>query len=421
MDDSLQESPAAAGRTRARVALAAIVLLCLVGAGVAWDLTRVWVLSRTDPDYHSFCAVSEGMNCETVALSSWSAFLGAPNSVWALAAYAFGALLAGLAATRRRDGLFFGLLSAYGLGLAAFSLWLLGVMHFVIGSLCILCLALDVVNLSVLAFAVVAARGVGVPLLRGPLRDVAALVRRPLVALALAAAGFGLLAGAWAYGNALARDTGAERAPRPAAHVEPHADGGSCGGGDTTAPRAGPQTGVTEAGVPWIGAANPVVEIHEFTDYECPHCRRAHMMVRKILSTAGDRVRVYHRHLPLDQACNPTLKKPLHRRACELSRVAVCAGRQGRFWEMNDLLFQSSDEIREKELSARELAARLELDADAFACCMDEESTRAAVAGDVTEATTLGVKGTPAFVIGGAVHYGKIPAEVLSAAGIPVP
>ena len=91
MDDSLQGSPAAAGRTRARVALAAIVLLCLVGAGVAWDLTRVWVLSRTDPDYHSFCAVSEGMNCETVALSSWSAFLGAPNSVWALAAYAFGA------------------------------------------------------------------------------------------------------------------------------------------------------------------------------------------------------------------------------------------------------------------------------------------------------------------------------------------
>ncbi len=267
MEDPLRPGGAGA-RTRARIALASCVLLCLVGAGIAWDLTRVWVLSRTDPDYHSFCAVSEGMNCETVALSSWSAFLGAPNSVWALAA----------------------------------------------------------------------------------------------------------------YGDGLLRDASPSRTLRLPPHPEPHPDGVSCGDPGTIGARAGPQPGTTDAGESWIGAPDTVLEIHEFTDYECPHCRRAHMTVRKLLSSAGDRVRAYHRHLPLDQACNPTIKKPFHQRACRMSFAAVCAGRQGRFWEMNDLLFQQFDGIREKDLSPRDLAARLELDADAFACCMDEASTREAVA-----------------------------------------
>jgi protein-disulfide isomerase len=179
--------------------------------------------------------------------------------------------------------------------------------------------------------------------------------------------------------------------------------------------------GASPDGHPWIGAANPILEVQEFTDYQCPHCRRAHMMVRRLLSTAGDKVRVYHRHLPLDQACNPAIAQPFHNRACELSRVALCAQRQGRFWEMNDFLFQQADEIREKDLSPRDIAGRLELDLDAFACCLDEASTKEALAKDVAEGNDLGIKGTPAFVIGGQVNYGRIPAEALTAAGIAVP
>jgi protein-disulfide isomerase/uncharacterized membrane protein len=409
-----------AGRRRARVALAACILLCLVGLGISWDLTRVWVMSRTDPDYHSFCAVSEAMNCETVALSNWSSNLGAPNSIWAMAGYVFAIVLAGLAASRKRDALGFGLLVLLGCGFVVVSMGLLFVMHAMIGSMCILCLALDLVNASLLAFAIVASRAVGSGTLGAIVSDIAVLVRRPLFGLILVMTGVALLGSAWAVGHQVARKTGASAAGF--ASLVPKTveqNGPACVAGASTE-SSGPSMGISPDGHQWIGAANPVVEVQEFTDYQCPHCRRAHMMVRRLLATAGSKVRVYHRHLPLDQACNPSIGQPFHGRACELSRVALCAGRQGRFWEMSDLLFQQADEIREKDLSAKELAGRLELDQDAFLCCLDEAATKEAVARDVAEAGSLGIKGTPAFVIGGTVYYGKIPAEALEAAGITV-
>ena len=47
----------------------AMALLCLVGVGVSIELTRIHVFVHTDPAYHSICAMSEGVNCETVAVS----------------------------------------------------------------------------------------------------------------------------------------------------------------------------------------------------------------------------------------------------------------------------------------------------------------------------------------------------------------
>jgi uncharacterized membrane protein len=62
--------------------------LCLVGIAVSAELTRVHVFVHTDPDYHSLCAMSEGINCETVAISPYSVFAGLPVSVWGLAGMA---------------------------------------------------------------------------------------------------------------------------------------------------------------------------------------------------------------------------------------------------------------------------------------------------------------------------------------------
>jgi protein-disulfide isomerase len=179
-------------------------------------------------------------------------------------------------------------------------------------------------------------------------------------------------------------------------------------------PSAQVQNGVTPDGHYWIGSASPGVEIHEFTDYQCPHCRRAHMMARKLLSENPESVRIYHRHLPLDQACNPAIQRPFHKRACELSRVAACAGQQGRFWEMNDFLFQRSGEINNEQWSAEDIAARLELDLDKFRCCMGDSKATEIVDRDVAEGNNLGIKGTPAFVINGEIHYGRLPVEALA-------
>lgn len=409
---------------RIRLAMGTAMLLCVVGIGIALDLTHVFVLSRTDPDYQSFCAVSEGMNCETVALSRWSTAWGVPNSIWGIAGYAFGLVLTGIATFRRTRGPGAGLVVALALAMAAVSLWLVYVMHFLIGSLCILCLALDVVNLGILVLAIVAARARDGGTWRAVGADFAMLVRRPVLLAVLAVVGVASLAGARVWGtqylkaHGIAGGVGARAhevgpSPHPGAWAGAAKSAGEAQCATDTPPAVGPRFGVSPEGHPWVGGESPTIEIQEFTDYQCPHCRRAHLMARKLVG-ADPRVRIYHRHLPLDMACNPAIQKPFHGRACELSRAAVCAGQQGRFWEMNDLLFQQADEIRTRDLSSDDIARRLELDLDAFRCCMTDPKATAIVDADVAEANRLGLRGTPAFVIDGQVHYGKIPDEALA-------
>lgn len=405
------------------VTLVAIGMLSVVGMGIGLDLTNVYVQSRIDPDFNSFCAVSEGVNCETVAISDYSTVFGTPVSLWAIAGYAFVAFLAFFAAVRRGRICGPGLLLLFGVFFLAVSIWLVYVMHFLIHSLCLLCLAIDVVNVSILILAIVAVKQCGRSMGEAIIGDVVSVVRRPVTLGTLVFVGVGLLAGAWYFGDRVvsrmidapkAVEAVVEPEGRWADRVRASESGPSCEDPEHNHVQKQALHGASNDGHQWVGAQHPVIEIQEFTDYQCPYCRRAHMMVRKLVAREPGRVRVYHRHLPLDSACNPQIKQPLHDRACELSRIAVCAGHQGRFWEMNDFLFQHAVEIKNRKLSPVDIAKRLELDADEFDCCMANESNFEVVRRDIVEGNSLGLKGTPAFIIGGTVYYGKIPDEALS-------
>ena len=129
-------------------------------------------------------------------------------------------------------------------------------------------------------------------------------------------------------------------------------------------------------------------------------------------------MRGYHRHLPLDHNCIPSVTRPFHPRACELSRVAVCAGRQGRFFEMADYLFHNAQQIRTEKMSASDIAHNLALDLGKFECCMNETDAMDTIKADMQEASRRNLRGTPAFVVGDQVYYGKIPEEALKGLGV---
>jgi len=119
----------------------------------------------------------------------------------------------------------------------------------------------------------------------------------------------------------------------------------------------GSAVGSTADGDPWIGAREPRVVIEEYSDYQCTHCQLGHHEIRRLVKQDRNLVRVVHRHFPLDQACNPLLRRPFHPNACEYARLALCAGRQGRFWEANDYLFehgQRADAVSPAELATAE-------------------------------------------------------------------
>ncbi len=420
---------------RSKPFLLAIVLVCIIGIGIAVDLTRVYLLSNKDPAFESFCAVNEGMNCQTVALSAYAATFGVANSVWAIFAYLWLAAVAVWGMVRRSaDGWPTGLVLAVGSALLAVALLLLGIMKFVIGSLCILCMGLDAVNVALFVLAL--ARWRDTARKRKPWQllwdDLRWILAKPKALVGMTGLTIGLLVATVAYGNHLEQRIAEARPPLggdagdgqlqigpdefvprpgPAAHICKGAEC-ECGHGRDGTAQETIQMGRDEHGHQWVGAAKPQKVVHEFTDYECPFCRKAHMRVRALMSRKPSYLRVVHRNYPLDQACNPAITKPFHKRACLLSKVAYCAGQQGRFWEMNDYLFQRAAEIREREPTGHQLAEQLELDLDKFDCCMTSKEAEEHIRKDIEEGMKHQIRGTPSFVVDGQVSAGGLPEEL---------
>jgi protein-disulfide isomerase/uncharacterized membrane protein len=350
--------------------------LCVMGAAVSAELARIHVFVHTDPSYHSVCAVSEGVNCETVALSPYAVFLGLPVAVWGIVGYLVMAALAfsGMGKRRSHPAWPWGLL----FGLAGFSVLTSAILAFIsatrIASLCLFCTCSYGISAGSLAIALVAWRQSRARMIDLLLLDGKALLRHPLLGVGSATAVLAILLALELFVPRYWQAPGWADLPRLHSGTDAH-------------------------GHHFVGAERPQLTIVEFSDYECPHCRRAHKEARLLAAKYPDQVRLVHRHLPLDQACHPGLRVPFHEHACRFAEAAECAGLQGRFWEMNDALFSTQDKVKARNLDPMELAVRLGLDRGQFRQCLEGHATAPRIASDVRESMMRGLTGTPSFII----------------------
>ena len=149
-------------------------------------------------------------------------------------------------------------------------------------------------------------------------------------------------------------------------------------------------------------AAHTVVE---YLDFECPFCARATGMGAELREHFGDRVRYVVRHLPLED---------VHPHAYLAAVAAEAAHRQGRFWEMHDVLFAHQSRLEPDDL--REHAAAIGLDLERFDADLTDEALHARVRADEASAAASGARGTPTFFLDGARHRGPHDARTLIAA-----
>jgi len=161
-----------------------------------------------------------------------------------------------------------------------------------------------------------------------------------------------------------------------------------------------PVIDVSTAGRPEKGPKNAPVTIIEFSDYECPFCKRAEDAVAQVMKTYGDKVRLVFRDFPL----------PMHRNAQPAAEAAACANAQGKFWEYHGKLFASS-ELNAERFKA--IAAEIGLDAAKFDACVAKREFKSAVEKDLADGGEAGVDGTPAFFINGRMLSGAQPFEKL--------
>jgi predicted DsbA family dithiol-disulfide isomerase len=146
---------------------------------------------------------------------------------------------------------------------------------------------------------------------------------------------------------------------------------------------------------PVKGAANPVVTIVEFSDFECPFCKQAQGALKQVLERYGREVRVVFKYLPLEG----------HRNSLPAARAAYCAAEQDRFWQFHDALFAAGN------LSPpvfEQIASELGLGLPKFQECIASEQSRAAVIKDIEAARLLRIDSTPSFVVNGKLIKGAL-------------
>lgn len=156
---------------------------------------------------------------------------------------------------------------------------------------------------------------------------------------------------------------------------------------DAAQPAAAEPAVVSIQGAPLRGAEDAAVTIVAFSDFQCPYCSRAHPTLTKLLDQYPGQVRIAFRHLPL----------AFHADARLAHRAAIASGRQGRFWEMHDRIFENSRSLDRDSLLDH--ARALGLDMQKFNDDLESEAVAAEIERDIEEAERLGVTGTPTFFV----------------------
>jgi protein-disulfide isomerase len=138
------------------------------------------------------------------------------------------------------------------------------------------------------------------------------------------------------------------------------------------------------------GNVSAAITLVEYGDFECPYCRRAHPLVKRLLKEKGNELHFVFRNFPL---------RKIHPHAYMSAIAAEAAGKQGKFWEMHDLIFENQDKLSKDYLLS--LADDMGLDLAQFAIDSKSEGILSKIERDFESGIRSGVNGTPTFFLNG--------------------
>lgn len=156
-------------------------------------------------------------------------------------------------------------------------------------------------------------------------------------------------------------------------------------------PQEEPDATVSMDDAPALGNSDAPVVIIEFSDYQCPFCKRFYNntfpdLEREYIKTG--KVKYLFRDFPLD----------FHNMAKKAAEAAHCAGEQGKYWDMHDKIFRNQPEIKVENLKT--YASDIGINTDSFNSCLDSGKYAGKVDTALDDARKVAVSGTPTFFIG---------------------
>mgnify|MGYP004656703049 CR=1 FL=1 len=371
-----------------------IATIAIVGIITTIKLAIIYYNANFNPyALSSFCSVNEFIDCDGIAKTPESQFLGIPLAYWGMFFYAFVFLM--LFAKKLKNFKLFKFMEVFknpfdyiaSLGLLAFviSMILLCLSLFDIKKLCILCAFTYILNFAIGCVATDFKNGGFIHSIKQSVLDFidAIKIKKYLIAfIAVVAVAVGFLA--------YTRIT-FKFAPQVKRQLEfkefKHKKNKYAVKGNL------------------LGDENAKVVVYVYSDYQCPVCPIHNAMMHKLAKEVKG-IKIIHRNLPLDTDCNAYLQAPFHQGSCIDAQYSIAAEKQGKLWEMNEILFEKKPQTEEEILN---LVANKGFDLDKLQEDANSLETQNELKKDIDFAYKHGIMGTPSTMINNDVYVGIKP------------
>ncbi len=148
-------------------------------------------------------------------------------------------------------------------------------------------------------------------------------------------------------------------------------------------------TAIDTKGSPFLGAANAPVEVVVFSDFQCPYCAKVGPLLATTLEHNPGKIKIVYKNFPL----------PFHKFSRAAAIAGLAAQKQGKFWELHDLLFQNGHDLDTDKINA--LAKQAGLNMARFKADLADPGIAQRVTQDLEEGQRAGVRGTPTIYVNG--------------------
>lgn len=371
-----------------------IASIAVVGIITTIKLAVIYYNANFNPyALSSFCSVNDFIDCDGIARTPEAQFLGIPLAYWGMFYYAFVFLM--LFAQKLKNMKLFKFMEVFknpmdyiaSLGLFAFciSMILLCLSLFDIKKLCVLCAFTYILNLAIGCVATDFKNGGFVHSVKQSINDFldAIKIKKYLIALiAVLAVAVGFLT----YTRVTFKF-----APQVKRQMEfkefKHKKNQYAVKGNL------------------LGDENAKTIVYVYSDYQCPICPVHNVMVHKLAKEMKN-IKIVHKNLPLDTSCNAYLQSPFHQGSCIDAQYVIAAEKQGKLWDMNEILFEKKPQTEDEILKLVENKGfnleKLQEDANSL-------ETMNQIKDEIDFAYKHGINGTPSTMINNEVYVGVKP------------
>ena len=370
-----------------------IGLIAFIGFITTIKLAIIYYESNYNPyALSSFCSINDLVDCDGVAKTTASQFLGIPLAYWGMFFYLFVLML--LFVDKLKNIKFLNFLSVFkrpmsyisALGLISFavSVYLAFDSVFILHKICILCFFTYILNTLIALIATDFENGGFIKSVKDSFVDFIAGVKEYTLHFIIA-----LLVGITFLTYTTMANPFTPQVKKMKSiktflkmEVNPYAVSGNN-----------------------LGNPDAPIRVQLYSDFACPMCFAYNIMIHKAVKELGN-VYIEPHNLPLDRECNKYLRKQVHKNGCRYAKYAVAAKNQGKYWDMSTLLFEHHPKNDEE---AVQLAKKIGLNIDKFKQDIQSKETMKKITDDIDYAVSQGVVATPTIVIDGERYLGIKP------------